>query len=422
MPIDLDFDRKHLWHPYTSLANPLPTYPVVAAQGAELILEDGRRLVDGMASWWCAIHGYGHPHLRQAVQTQLEQMSHVMFGGLTHGPAVALGKRLVAMTPAGLERVFLADSGSIAVEVALKMAMQFWAAQGERRPRFLTIRGGYHGDTFGAMSVCDPEGGMHALWQGFLPEQIFAPRPPAGFDVPLQSAWVEALDKLMTIHRDHLAALIVEPIVQGAGGMFFYAPAYLRAMRERCDAHGLPLIFDEIATGFGRSGALFAADHAGVSPDILCLGKALTGGTMTLAATLCNDRIAAGIAADGAGVLMHGPTFMGNPLACAAACASLELLEATPWRERVAAIEAQLRQELEPARRSAKVADVRALGAIGVIEMREPVDVAAVQRDFVDQGVWIRPFGKLVYIMPPYVLTPDQLSRLTTAMLRCASA
>jgi adenosylmethionine-8-amino-7-oxononanoate aminotransferase len=419
----LEADRRHVWHPYGPMPAPAPALPVVSADGVRLRLADGRELVDGMASWWCAVHGYGHPVLDAAVRDQVGDMAHVMFGGLTHEPAIRLAERLVAMTPPGLEHVFFADSGSVAVEVAIKMALQAArATRGPDRRRLLTVRGGYHGDTFGAMGVCDPVGGMHALFTGTLAEHVFAPRPPAGFDAGLDPGWAAEVEALVARHAHELAAVIVEPVVQGAGGMHVYDPACLRLLRELCDRHGLLLVLDEIATGFGRTGALFACDHAGVVPDVLCLGKALTGGYLTLAATLCTRDVAAAIAAGEGGALMHGPTYMANPLACAAGLASTGLLLGGAWRGDVARIEAGLEAGLTPLRDEPGIADVRVLGAIGVVELDGPVDVAAACAAAVEHGVWLRPFRDLVYAMPPYVTSDEDLALVTTAMVAAAQA
>ena len=422
----LAFDREHVWHPYASLPAAQPPLLVESAAGVRLRLADGRELIDGMASWWCAIHGYRHPRLDVAVRGQLDRMAHVMFGGLTHAPAIELARRLVELTPAGLEHVFFADSGSVSVEVAIKMALQYQRSRGRpEKHRLLALRGGYHGDTLGAMAVCDPVGGMHHLFAGTLPQQLFAPRPPGGFDAPLDPAWVDEVSALLAAHAGELAAVIVEPVVQGAGGMHVYAPGYVRLLRELCDAHDVLLILDEIATGFGRTGgALFAAEHAGVAPDVLCVGKALTGGYMTLAAALCSARVARGIAGgEGASsVLMHGPTFMANPLACAVALASLELLEERGWREDVARIEAGLRAGLAPAAALPGVREVRVQGAIGVVQLAAEVDVAAATAAAVERGVWLRPFRDLVYVMPPYVIGDEDLAVVAEAVCAAAAA
>jgi adenosylmethionine-8-amino-7-oxononanoate aminotransferase len=416
-------DRAHVWHPYASAVDPLPVYPVASARGTRLTLADGRELVDGMSSWWAAIHGYGHPVLDQALRAQVDDFAHVMFGGLTHEPAVALAELLVRITPEPLTRVFFSDSGSVAVEVALKMALQYWQGRGEpRRQRVVTVRGGYHGDTAGAMSVCDPVTGMHGLFRDYLPHQLFAERPRPRYDEELRDTDLDPVERLLKEHQGEVAAVIIEPIVQGAGGMRFYAPAYLARLRELCDSYGTLLVADEIATGFGRTGRLWGCDHAGVVADIMCVGKALTGGYMSMAATLCTDEVADGICATPGGVFMHGPTFMGNPLAAAVARASVELLLSSDWATRVAEVSAGLAQGLEHARSLPQVADVRVLGAIGVIELHEPVDLRTVQAAIVDRGAWVRPFGRLVYAMPPYVSTPEDLRVVTDAMVGAVAA
>ncbi|MGC5019488.1 adenosylmethionine--8-amino-7-oxononanoate transaminase [Micromonospora sp. DT47] len=414
-------DRAHVWHPYAASPPANPPYVVESAEGVRLRLADGRDLVDGMSSWWAAIHGYRHPVLDAAVTDQLGRMSHVMFGGLTHEPAVRLAETLVELAPEGLEHVFLADSGSVSVEVAIKMCLQYQRAAGRPEKRRLgTWRGGYHGDTFHPMSVCDPEGGMHHIWGDVLPRQVFAPVPPGGFDDPPDPAYVGALTDAVARHAHELAAVIVEPVVQGAGGMRFHQPGYLRVLREVTREHGVLLIFDEIATGFGRTGTMFAAEHAGVSPDVLCVGKALTGGYLTLAAALCTPEIARGISADG--VLAHGPTFMGNPLACAVANASLGLLRAGDWAAEVSRVGSGLRAGLAPLRGAPGVADVRVLGAIGVVQLDHQVDIAAATAAAVAQGVWLRPFRDLVYTMPPYVTDDADLARITAGVAAAVKA
>lgn len=410
-------DRGSVWHPYASMVNAPPVFPVVSASGVRIKLADGRELIDGMASWWCAIHGYNHPDLNEAAVRQLDNMSHVMFGGLTHEPAVALAGELIRITPAGLETVFFCDSGSVAVEVAMKMAVQYWVAEKETaRQKFLTIKGGYHGDTFGAMSVCDPVTGMHTVFNGVLAQQHFAERPTVPFHGDWDESDIKSFADLIETYGDDIAAVILEPIVQGAGGMWFYHPEYLRRVRALCDHYGVLLIADEIATGFGRAGRLFACEYAGIAPDILCLGKALTGGYLSLAATLCSRRVAETISDGGRGVFMHGPTFMANPLACSVALAGLGLLGSYPWQEKIGAMEKQLEEELAPCRELDNVKDVRVLGGIGVVELDSPVDMQTVPRKFVEQGVWVRPFGRLVYIMPPYIIAADDLRRLTAAI------
>ena len=414
-------DRAHVWHPYGPMPGRVAPLPVESAAGVRLRLADGRELVDGMSSWWAAIHGYRHPELDRAARDQLDRMSHVMFGGLTHEPGVRLATRLVELTPEPLRHVFLADSGSVSVEVAVKMCLQYWRSVGRpAKRRLLTWRGGYHGDTFHPMSVCDPDGGMHGLWRGVLPEQVFAAEPPAGFTTGVDPAYVAQLTKLVERHAGELAAVIVEPVVQGAGGMRFHNPGYLRVLRDLADEHDVLLVFDEIATGFGRTGALFAAEHAGVAPDVLCLGKALTGGYLSMAATLCTPRVAEGISRGEVPVLAHGPTFMANPLAAAIANASIDVLLAQDWHAEIRRIERALVAGLAPLRELPGVADVRVLGAIGVVQLDHDVDIPAATDAAVGAGAWLRPFRDLIYTMPPYVGTDDDLAVVCGAVAAAA--
>lgn len=410
-------DRDHLWHPYQPMQGAAPPYVVTSAEGVHLNLGDGRRVIDGMASWWCMIHGYNHPQLNRALHDQVDTLSHVMFGGLTHEPAARLAQQLVALTPQALQSVFLCDSGSVAVEVAIKMALQYWIAQGRPgKKRLVTLRGGYHGDTFGAMAVCDPVNGMHHLFTEALPRHFFVAAPAARSDAEWSAAEMAPLRQTLEQHQDEIAALILEPIVQGAGGMRFYSPEYLRQARALCDEYGVLMIADEIATGFGRTGQLFAVEHAGVTPDIICVGKALTGGYMTLAATLTTLEVSNTISDNPPGALMHGPTFMANPLACSVANASIELLLSTDWQRRITAIEQQLKQGLLGYADHPSVEDIRVFGAIGVVEMKQPVDVPAVQRVLLDQGVWLRPFGRLLYTMPPFIISAEEVAAICQAI------
>jgi adenosylmethionine---8-amino-7-oxononanoate aminotransferase len=415
----IDFDRQHVWHPYAAMPNLLPVFPVESAQGVHIQLMDGRSLIDGISSWWTCIHGYNHPRLNQAAHAQIDRMSHIMFGGLTHQPAVDLTRKLIEITPDALQQVFFCDSGSVAVEVAMKMAVQYWYNRGlPEKQGFLTLRNGYHGDTFAAMSVCDPVNGMHHLFRNLVTQQYFAEAPQITFDDDWQERDIESFAALLAAHHDRIAAAIFEPVVQNAGGMRFYHPEYVRQAKALCEQYDVLLILDEIATGFGRTGKMFASEHAGICPDILCVGKALSGGFMSLAATLTTREISASFTAGEAGVFMHGPTFMANPLACAVAIENLALLESYDWQATIRSIESQLKAELEPCRSLAAVKDVRVLGAIGVVELHNSVDMNTIQPRFVEEGVWLRPFGRLIYTMPPYIIQPAELTAITRAIYK----
>ena len=416
-------DQQFVWHPYSSLTKPIPAYEVVSAKGVRLELANGRQLIDGMSSWWCAIHGYNHPALNAAAKDQIDRMSHVMFGGITHSPAVTLCEKIVDITPEGLDKVFLSDSGSVSVEVAIKMAFQYWISKGQpKKNKLLSLKGGYHGDTFAAMSVCDPTNGMHHIFDQVLPQHYFAPKPQIGFDQPWDISDIAVFKSIIEKQHQNIAAVILEPVVQGAGGMNFYSPEYLRQVRLLCDKHDVILIADEIATGFGRTGKLFACEWAQITPDIMCLGKSLTGGYMTLAATICTEKLSNGICDGDAGCFMHGPTFMGNPLACAVANASIEQLLNEDWQSNIARIETVLKQQIEPFIHLDTVADTRILGAIAVVEMKQPVQLAEIQRQFVARGIWVRPFGRLVYVMPPFIMSNQDLESLMQGIYEVLSA
>ena len=416
-------DQQFVWHPYSSLTKPIPAYEVVSAKGVRLELANGKQLIDGMSSWWCAIHGYNHPALNAAAKDQIDRMSHVMFGGITHSPAVTLCEKIVDITPEGLDKVFLSDSGSVSVEVAIKMAFQYWISKGQpEKNKLLSLKGGYHGDTFAAMSVCDPTNGMHHIFDQVLPQHYFAPKPQIGFDQPWDISDIAEFKSIIENQHQNIAAVILEPVVQGAGGMNFYSPEYLRQVRLLCDKHDVLLIADEIATGFGRTGKLFACEWAQITPDIMCLGKSLTGGYMTLAATICTEKVSHGICNGEAGCFMHGPTFMGNPLACAVANASIEQLLNEDWQSNIARIERVLKQQIELFIHLDTVADTRVLGAIAVVEMKQPVQLAEIQRQFVARGIWVRPFGRLVYVMPPFIMSNQDLESLMQGIYEVLSA